>query len=251
VVQVDELLENGSFEEGFNSSGTGEGWRSFNNGGGAINLSPETAEVYVKDGGYAQKISIDQVQEPDRYAGIYQTTQVITGETYTLTLHGQIRSPIGNIQESSYGYRVQYAVDQTGGQDWRTIPAEDWVELPWDEQLMGTGMITFSKYMAPITASSDKMTVFIRAWNKWTAPGLTEYTLDSLSLIGPVKTQQTITPTTAPPLAASGTDQVINQPLPVTGLSNPNLMGDGRFWGGVIVLALLAVGAFYRAKWGW
>jgi hypothetical protein len=252
VIQIDELLENGSFEEGFDSTGVGEGWTSFNNGGGAINFSPETAEVYVKDGEYAQRISIDNVQEPDRYAGVYQTVEVIPGETYTLTVQGQIRSPLGNIQASSYGYRVQYAIDDEGGTDWRRIPQEDWVEMPWEENLIGTGMITFSKYMAPITATSDEMTIFVRTWNKWTAPGLTEYTLDSLSLIGPARTQQMVTQTAAAPSAgASGSGQMIDQPLPVTGFSDVNLMGDGRFWGGVIVLALLAIGAVYRAKWRW
>lgn len=252
VIQMDELLENGSFEEGFDSTGVGEGWNSFNNGGSAANLSPETAEVYIKDGEYAQRISIDNVQEPDRYAGLYQTVEVIPGETYTLTLQGQIRSPMGDIQASSYGYRVQYAIDDEGGTDWRRIPQEDWVEMPWEEHLIGTGMITFSKYMAPITATSDEMTVFIRAWNKWAAPGLTEYTLDSLSLIGPVRTQEMITQTAVTTLtSAAGSGQMIDQPLPVTGLSDVNLMVDGRFWGGVIVLALLALGAVYRAKWRW
>lgn len=252
VVEVDELLENGSFEEGFDGSGVGEGWSSFRNEGAVIAFSPETAEIYVKDGEFAQRISVDNVQSPDRYAGIYQTVTVIPGETYTLTLHGQIRSPLGNIQESSYGYRVQYAVDDTGSGDWRDVPAEDWVELPWDEQLIGSQTITYSRYMASVAATSEEMTIFVRTWNKWMTPGLTEYSLDSLSLIGPVRRQDIITPTAPPPLAAaSGGDQLVNGSLPVTGLTNTNLMTDGRFWGAVVVLSLLAVGAIYRARWRW
>jgi hypothetical protein len=251
VIETDELLENGSFEEGFDSNSVGEGWGSFKSDAAVIGFSPETAEIYIKDGDNAQKISVDNVQAPDRYAGIYQTITVIPGETYTLTLHGQIRSPIGNIQESSYGYRVQYAVADEGSGDWRDVPAEDWVELPWDEQLMGTPTITFSKYMAPLKANSEEITLFVRTWNKWMTPGLTEYTLDSLSLIGPVKHQELITPTTPAPLTSAGGDQMINEPLPITGLNNTNLMTDGRFWGGVVVLALLVVGAIYRGKWRW
>jgi hypothetical protein len=230
----------------------GEGWGSFKSDGAVIGFSPETAEIYVKDGESAQKISVDNVQAPDRYAGVYQTVTVIPGEIYTVTLHGQIRSPIGNIQASSYGYRVQYAVDGDGGEDWRDVPAEDWVELPWDEQLLGSQTITYSKHVASLAATSEEMTLFIRTWNKWNTPGLTEYSLDSLSLIGPVSRQEIITPTTAPPLAAaSGGDQIINQPLPVTGLNNTTLMSDGRFWGAVVVLSLLVVGAIYRARWRW
>jgi hypothetical protein len=248
---MDELLENGSFEEGFDSSGVGEGWRSFRNDGAVIAFSPETAEIYIKDGDNAQRISVDNVQTPDRYAGIYQTVSVIPGEIYTLTLHGQIRSPFGDIQASSYGYRVQYAVADEGSEDWRDVPAEDWVELPWDEQLMGSQTITYSRYVAPLTPSSEEITLFVRTWNKWMAPGLTEYNLDSLSLIGPVRRQELITPTTAAPLTSAGGDQLINEPLPITGLNNTNLMADGRFWGGVVVLALLVVGAIYRGKWRW
>lgn len=252
TIETDELLENGSFEEGFDSSGVGEGWGSFKSNAAVIGFSPETAEIYVKDGESAQKISVDNVQASDQYAGIYQTVTVIPGETYTFTLNGQIRSPLGDIQESSYGYRVQYAVDDAGGADWRDVPAEDWVELPWDEQLIGSQTITYSRHMASLAATSEEMTVFVRTWNKWMAPGLTEYSLDSLSLIGPVRRQEIVTPTAPLPLAsAGGGDQMINEPLPVTGLNNNNLMADGRFWGGVLVLSLLVVGAIYRAKWRW
>jgi hypothetical protein len=251
TIKMDELLENGSFEEGFDSSGVGEGWDSFRSEGAAIAFSPETAEIYIKDGDNAQKISVDNVQSPDRYAGIYQTVSVIPGETYTLTLHGQIRSPLGDIQASSYGYRVQYAVADEGSEDWRDVPAEDWVELPWDERLIGSPTITYSRYMAPLRANSEEITLFVRTWNKWMASGLTEYTLDSLSLIGPVKRQELITPTTTTPLTSAGGGQLINEPLPITGLNNNKLMADPRFWGGVVVLSFLIVGAIYRGKWHW
>jgi hypothetical protein len=40
--------------------------------------------------------------------------------------------------------------------------------------------------------------------------------------------------------------------LPTTGIgSTTAFMQDGRFWGGVVVLLLLGLGAIYRAKWRW
>ena len=45
---------------------------------------------------------------------------------------------------------------------------------------------------------------------------------------------------------APGDDQM----LPVTGQDDPaSLLYDGRFWGALLIILLLAVGATYRGKW--
>jgi hypothetical protein len=45
---------------------------------------------------------------------------------------------------------------------------------------------------------------------------------------------------------------MVDKGLPRTGAGDPtNLVHEGRFWGGLLILLLLAAGAVYRAKWGY
>lgn len=245
-VQVEELLKNGGFEEGFDEeTGVGLHWDSFKTDGADITFSAETSEVFIHEGTSAQRISVDNAFQPDRYGGIYQKVEVAPNQIYTFTLHGQIRTFFGDANASSFGYRVQYAVDHQGGENWRSITPTAWIELPWDEQLLDTSEVTFSEYTAPINAQSDEITIFVRVWNKWPDPKLSEYTFDSLSLVGPAAGQVTM-------VSPDTEDALIDQPLPITGTGDSgSLLSDGRFWGAVLVLLLLAAGAIYRARWGY
>lgn len=257
VLQTGDVLKNGGFEAGFDDSGVGADWQHFTNGEAIVSFSSETFEALIQAGSKAQRISVDQAMQADRYAGIYQTLEVKPGETYTFTLYGQTRTFFGDVQQSSHGYRVQYAVDFAGGDDWQQIPVEDWVELPWGEETISASNPTLSEYSAEIIPTSNQMTLFVRVWNKWPDPGLVEYTLDSLSLVGPVPGTAIASTTTTNSTGATTTtttteDAMIDQPLPVTGTQDlTSLMGDVRFWGGILVLLLLGVGAVYRAKWRW
>ena len=67
---------------------------------------------------------MDQATQPDGYAGVYQTVDVVPSEPYTFTIHGQIRTGYGDVEASSHGYRVQYAVDLDGGTDWTVLLPE-------------------------------------------------------------------------------------------------------------------------------
>ena len=242
--QPENLLVNGDFEEGFSKDGVALDWHSFTNGGAIVSFSSEAPGPYVLSGDSAQRISIAQAGEPDRYAGIYQQVEVVPSRPYTLELHGQIRSGFGNVQASSYGYRMQYAIDQSGGENWRQLPADAWVELPWDEQLLGSPDVKFSAYTTVITPTTAQLTLFIRAWDKWPEPGLAEYTLDSLSLIGP-------SPSPALLAAEEENPDERSTLIPVTGDSgSAGLLSDGRFWGAILILLLLAGGAMYRRGWG-
>ncbi len=235
-------LANGDFEEGFGDQGVGLNWQSFTNGGAVVSFSSEAPGPYVKSGDSAQRISIAVASEPDRYGGIYQQVEVTPTQPYTLEMHGQIRTGVGDIQASSYGYRMQYAIDQTGSENWGQLPAEAWVELPWDEQLLGSSDVQFLAYTTVITPTTEELTLFIRAWNKWPDPGLAEYTLDSLSLTGR-------SPGPALLIAEAGPSDG-NALIPVTGNNGPaSLLSDGRFWGAILILLLLAGGAMYRRRW--
>ena len=234
---VVDLLENGDFEKFTN--GVGTGWSAFHNDSVIAVFSPEGPDgPYVKSGEHAQRITMAEASQPDRYAGVYQQVEVVPGQVYSLTLYGQIRTGYADVNQSSYGYRMQYAIDHTGG-DWQAVPAEGWVELPWDEQQLHSPDVEFLSYTTAISSTSDTVTLFVRVWNKWANPGEVQYTLDSLSLVGASRT--------------SGTDdQMIDKPLPITGENDTTgFVGSAPFWGALVVLALLAVGAVYRSKWSY
>ncbi len=251
VFQIDNILDDGDFEAGFDEdTGVGLNWENFKTGAAIISFSEETAEPFVKTGASAQRISVQTATETDRYAGIYKTVEVVPGESYTLTIHGQVRTAYGDVNDSGYGYRVQYAIDNDGGEDWQAITQAAWVELPWGEQLLHTSDVSFSEFTGQIIPESDEITLFIRTWNKWADPKLVEYTLDNISLVGPAGTVIIAGTETA---ATETTDEeMIDQPLPMTGTGDAaDFMQDGRFWGALLVLLLLGVGAVYRAKWRW
>jgi hypothetical protein len=239
IGKIEDLVKNGDFESGFNPDGVALDWHSFNNDSAAINFSTEMAGPYVKSGLRAQRITLSQATQPNRYAGLYQQINLASGRIYTLTLYGQIRTGFADVKLSSYGYRLQYAIDSTGGDKWQDVPEKAWVELPWDEQALNSSAVKFLDYTAPISAASNKITLFVRAWNKWADPGEVQYTLDSISLVGPSLVSKPVTQ-----------EALIDQPLPTTGAGDSaGFIGSGRFWGAVLVLLLLATGAIYRAKW--
>jgi hypothetical protein len=238
---ITELLKNGGFEEGFDEQGVGLAWQSFKTDGVAALFSSETISSYIKSGDSAQRITMSQAAQGDRYAGIYQQVNIVPGQSYTLELHGQIRTGFADVNLSSYGYRMQYAIDPNGGNNWQDVPAENWVELPWDEQLLNSLEVKFLDYTTEITSTSSQISLFVRAWNKWADPGEAQYTLDSLSLVGPA------------PTSGGGPDEQaqIDKPLPTTGAGDSSFISNGRFWIAMLVLLLLAAGAIYRAKWSY
>lgn len=248
---IENLLKNGDFEQGFDERGVALAWEPFKNDGVQALYGSETFP-YVESGSSAQRITMVGATAYNRYGGIYQQVEVTPNQVYTLTIHGQTRTGLGDVGKSSYGYRMQYAVANL--QNWQNVPEANWVELPWDEQLLNASVTKFYSYTTTIQPSSDKITLFVRAWNKWPDPGEAQYTLDSFSLVGPRLISETIIAGDGPATTTTTTpgEQMINKPLPVTGVGDgPTLMRDGRFWIGMIILLMLAVGAVYRAKWGY
>lgn len=247
VNQIGELLQNGGFEEGFAGNGVGLGWQGFHTGDAQVNFSAESAEPFIRSGSSAQRISIDQAWQPDQFGGIFQTVEVVPGQPYTVTVHGQIRSNFGSVEASSYGYRLQMALDESGGQNWRAISQTHWIELPWPEQSLQATTLTFSEYSAPFTPTTDRVTLFIRSWNKWPDGNLGEYTLDDVSLFGAQPGQTQLVEVPAP----AGGEPMVDKPLPETGFGDDyTLAGDGRFWGALLMLLVLAGvagGALLRA----
>jgi hypothetical protein len=251
------LLVNGDFEQGFDQGGVALGWQSFKNDNVQAGYGRETAP-YVESGVSAQRIAMSGAGAFNRYAGLSQQVTVVAGQVYTLTMHGQIRSGGGNVEVSSYGYRLQYAVSLAGLKNWENVPEADWVELPWDEQLLNSAATQFYSYTTTIRPTADKLTLFVRAWNKWPDPGEAQYTLDSFSLVGPTSVAETVIVSAqpsgggnvVPPTPMTSTGQT--RPLPVTGLGDgAEVWYDGRFWIGLLMLLLLAAGAIFKAKWSY
>lgn len=183
------LIINGGFEQGFQDNfGVGYGWGAFSNGNATVGWSADTWEEVIVNGKYAQLIEIKNASDRDRVAGIYQTVAVVPGQQYKLTIKGLVRSKEGDIKVSDYGYRLQYGVDYDGGTAWELLPEQNWQELPWDEQPLtasDAGTYRFDTFEITLTVTSDKLTLFIRAWKKWLNNGSGLYDLDEISLVGP------------------------------------------------------------------
>lgn len=229
--QIGELLQNGDFEAGFGEDGVALGWQAFRNDAATVIFAPEQWQPAIHSGTAAQRITITDATQPNRYAGIAQTVSVVPGKSYTLTLFGQVRSTFGDVEKSNYGYRMQYAIDWAGGTDWQAIPDDEWIELPWDEQLIDGDNMFFLDYTTALVPPADSLTLFIRAWNKWPDQLEAQYTLDSLSLVGEQPA-------------------MLGEPLPETGGASaaPPPTSDPRVWGGALFVIALLGGALWQQR---
>lgn len=227
---VGERVRNGSFEAGFEDHRVGLGWTPFTNGSAVFEFLDETWPPAVFDGQHAQRIQVREASQPDRYAGIYQTVSVVSGESYELTLHGQSRSGQGDVKASQYGYRMQYGIDYRGGQDWTAV--DDWIDLPWDEQRFDSEFLFFYDYFTSVVATGPRLTLFVRTLNKWPDPGRVEYTWDAISLVGPAPSEEI----------------AFDEPLPVTGDAPLFARGLVRTIASVVVLCLLVGGAVWQVR---
>ncbi len=227
-VALGNLLRNGNFEEGFQPNQLGNYWKGFHNGSADFSYHIDDWPLVVPEGEHAQLIEIKYAQLPDRYLGIYQTARVIPGEDYTFSIRGLVRTNTGDVEKTSYGYRLQVGFDLDGAQDWEKVT--EWVELPWDEQLRVQDSFRFDEYSTTLTAKSPRITVFIRAWKKWADAGEGDYDVDDIKLVGPV------------PCAPS-------PDIPVTGWGPGSIWDNVRVWATVALLLLLFAGALWRLGW--
>jgi hypothetical protein len=219
------LLRNGDFEEGFEPNQLGMYWESFDNGDADFSFHVDDWPLVVPEGEHAQLIEIKDAKRTDRYLGIYQTADVVPDEDYTFSMTGLVRTNTGNVNETGYGYRLEVGFDLDGGQDWEDV--EDWIELPWDEQLRVQDSFRFDVYTTTLTAESDQLTVFIRAWKKWADSGEGDYDVDDIQLVG----------------SAADTDSA--PLLPISG----DMLRAAPVWATIALLLLLLGGALWRLGW--
>jgi hypothetical protein len=190
-----ERLANGNFEAGFRPTPVGfvgQHWNWFHNGGRVTyGFYDETWAPVVYDGQHSQLIEINSfcrgASDPDRYAGIYQTVAVVPGEIYDLSIHGMLRALEDDPDRSCCNYRVQYGIDYNGGEDWTAVA--EWFELPWNTVHPRLTPGSMESFYTSITATSNRLTLFIRVWKKWgTVSRELDVNLDGISLRGALPT---------------------------------------------------------------
>ena len=196
-----ELLYNGSFENGFSHAdgcGTvGTGWGCFTNGGTVdYGFFDDQWAPVVADGLHSQLIELNTLQyaasESDRYAGIYQSVDVVTGANYQFKVTAGIRERNPDSAEDAFRYRVQWGYTTNGSTDWTQVT--NWVELPTDKIDDRTAPTGLTSYSTTFTAPSSRITIFVRAWKKWgTAYKDVEFNIDAVSLFG-MRLQAPFTP---------------------------------------------------------
>ncbi len=252
VADTQNLILNGDFEAGFQAEhGVGYEWGAFSNGGALVGWQPDSWEKVTAAGEYAQMIEIKDSTEQNRYAGIFQTVAVLPGETYQLTIQAVVRSSEGDITLSDYGYRLQYAIDYSGNTAWELLPAEAWVELPWDEQPLKSSVDTVYRrdsYQTTVTAQGETLTLFIRGWKKWVNNGVGLFDLDEISLTGPApagfEAQSTAVDAAefSPPAETDSHSEAApsaeNSPLPVSGYGSDGNVNYLIFSSATLLLVL-------------
>ena len=223
------VLANAEFNQGFQENGLALGWSNFNNSSAVFSYRPDDWPWVKEEEGQTQIIRIKDAELPDRYVGIYQTASVIPGKVYTFTISGLTRTNAGDVKHTDFGYRMEIGFDPSGGHNWKAV--DEWIELPWDEQLRQQNEYRFDRYTTTVTADSGKLTVFIRAWKKWADAGEGAYDIDSVNLTGPT--------------LASGGD-VAALSMPVTGKEPASLAIDARSLITFALLLMLLFGTMWR-----
>ncbi len=235
------VVQNSSFEDGFDDNGVGTGWSTFDNGDAVYDWVEDIQPAHVSHGQIAQLMRIMGPGKADRVVGIYQTVDVIPGETYTLTMHGIIQSSTAGTHKTPYGHRVQWAIDDQGRGDWNQIEWGDWSDTGWNDVKLKEANPTMNVFAKHIVPKTDKLTLFIRGWTKWPILGSeAKFYIDGVFLHGPVPgTEKTIT------VMTSGGDGEINNEMPTTGA------GGVAAWipitGGILVLGF----ALYEVRKAW
>jgi hypothetical protein len=182
------VVRNGSFEEGFDAQGVAQEWTTFSSDNGAVfGWEPESEPMHVSHGSHSQLMRIMGPGEPNTFVGIYQTIDVVPGETYKLALHGVIRSSLASEDYKPLGFRVQYAIDETGGTDWQTIEWADWTDPGWNDVQLDVKWPPMDVYVIEYTPTTPKITLFVRGWSKWAFfRDEAKFYVDGIFLQGPI-----------------------------------------------------------------
>jgi hypothetical protein len=217
---VDEVIVNGSFEAGFQDNGVGEHWTPFGTTGGATYAWLEESQpIHVSHGERAQLMQITGAGQNNRYIGLYQRVDVVAGETYTLTIHGLIRSSDATDQKVEYGHRLLWAIDYAGNQNWQADI--EWFDTGWNDVPLDEQNPTMNYIVLPITAQTDQLTLFIRGWTKWPMQAIANFYVDGVFLRGVVAEEEV-------PAVVSDAGTGEEVAVPVSGVPEETIPATGR-----------------------
>ena len=182
------LVRNGSFEEGFAGSGVAQQWTAFSSDQGAVFAwEPDSDPMHVSHGSHAQVMRIMGPGDPNTFVGIYQTLDVVPDATYTLALHGVIRSSLATEHFDPLAFRIQYAIDETGGTDWEAIEWAEWTDPGWNDVQLDVKWPPMDAHVIEITPATNKITLFVRGWSKWGFfKSEAKFYVDGIFLQGPI-----------------------------------------------------------------
>ncbi len=231
------LLANGDFEGGFNTTAighVGKSWGWFTNGGAAnYGFYDEQWPPVVSDGSHGQLIELNSKgvypTNADRYAGIYQKIGGLKqGASYQLTVKGQLRG--ANIGPDANAFAAQWGYTSGGESDWAKV--SNWQILDLGPIYPRTSPGAMATATMKFTAPASEIVIFVRGWKKWaTTETEMDLNLDSISLSGCTTT------TTTPP---STNCQYVVKP------------GDNLAWiaqkHGVSMQALAAANSIYNVN---
>jgi hypothetical protein len=192
AVAEQEMLQNGNFEDGFSfvpgCGNVGTGWNCFTNGGSIkYGFYDDQWAPVVARGAHSQLIELNTIgipaSESDRFAGIYQTINLVRGSKYDLRIRGMLREDTPDPRDDPWRYRVQWGYTTDGSTDWTTV--NNWYELPWDNYYPRTSPGDIQSFGDTLVAPSDRVTIFIRVWKKWgTTQKELDVNIDDISLWG-------------------------------------------------------------------
>jgi LPXTG-motif cell wall-anchored protein len=182
------VVRNGSFEDGFDANGVGQGWTAFSSDDGAVfSWEPDSDPMHISHGSHAQVMRIMGPGKPNTFVGVYQTLDVVPGAKYTLALHGVIRSSLAAENHDPLAFRTQYAIDESGGTDWQAVEWAEWTDPGWDDVQLDVKWPPMDAHVIEFTPTTDKVTLFVRGWSKWAFfQSEAKFYLDGIFLQGPV-----------------------------------------------------------------
>ncbi len=242
IAQEPNLIKNSNFEEGFDANtGVANQWGYFHSGNVDAGFYDDTWDLAVIEGSHSQLIELINASELNTYAGIYQKVAVEPEQVYQLSFKGIVRSDEGSIEASDYGYRMQYAIDLSGNEDWQNVAEADWIELPWDEQPRtkpaDNNAFRIESAEDTFTATGDEVTIFFRAWKKWVGSGEGNYDIDAVRLVPVDAAAQPAGETPAQPLPETGQEQAVSK------------MNTAILWFSIVLILALIGGALFNRKY--
>ena len=208
-----DLLTNGSFEEGFDENGVGSGWTAYSNKGAVYAWIDEIQPKHVSHGTHAQLMRVMGPGEPDRFVGLYQTVEVIPGETYTLSLHGLIRSSTAMSDRTTYGHRIQWAIDDGSSKNWYEMNQDwaAWTDTGWNDVTLDAKVAPVNAFSDRVTFENQEVTLYVRGWTKWPILGSeARFYIDGIFFEGPIPGSETVVK-----VSAAGTTG--GEEMPTTG----------------------------------